>query len=112
MLDDKPLAGGRDLRVTVMFVPESGSGATGAALAGADGEYALSTGSKRGLKPGNYLVGISAVEVLRSNDESAPPSFRPLTPRHYADPNRSGFRAEVLSGRNVFDFNLRSDTRG
>ena len=112
MLDDKPMAGGRDLRVTVLFVPESGSGATGAALVDSDGRYYLSTGAKSGIQPGNYLVAISAVEVIRSKDESAPPGSRPLTAQHYADPKLSGFRAAVQPGSNTFDFNLRSDARG
>ena len=111
-LDDKPLAGGRDLRVTVLFVPESGSGTTGAALVDADGRYSLSTGAKSGIQPGDYLVAISAVEVIRPKDESAPPGSRPLTAQHYADPKLSGFRAEVQPGSNTFDFNLRSDARG
>jgi hypothetical protein len=108
-LDDQPLKGGRDLRVTVMFVPESGASATAAALADEDGQYTLSTGSKSGVQPGNYLVGISAVEMMRSENDSAPPSGRRLTPALYADPQRSGFRAEVQSGSNTFDFHLRSD---
>lgn len=108
-LDDKPFVGGRDMRVTVMFVPESGDGATAAGLVDDNGKYNLSTGSKSGLKPGNYLVAISAVEMIRSKDDSAPPGGRRLTSRRYADPRQSGFRAEVQSGSNTFDFNLRSD---
>jgi hypothetical protein len=108
-LDDQPLKGGRDLRVTVMFVPESGTSATAAALADEDGQYTLSTGSKTGVQPGNYLVGISAVEVIRSENDAAPPAGRRITPPIYADPQRSGFRAEVQPGSNTFDFPLRSD---
>jgi len=111
-LDDRPLIGGRDQRVTVVFVPESGSGATAAALVDADGQYTLSTGTKSGVLPGNYLVAISAVEVLRSKDESAPPGGRRLTPRIYSDPRQSGFRAEVQPGNNTFNFDLRSNAGG
>jgi len=110
-IDDKPLVGGRDQRVTVMFVPESGSGATAAGLVDADGQYTLSTGTKQGIKPGNYLVGITVVEMIRSKGETAPPAGRRLSAPIYADPNRSGFRAEVQSGGNSFDFNLRSDVK-
>ena len=110
-IDDKPLVGGHDRRVTVMFVPESGSGATAAGLVDANGQYTLSTGTKQGIKPGNYLVGITVVEMIRSKDETAPPAGRRLSPPIYADPKRSGFRAEVQSGGNTFDFNLRSDAK-
>lgn len=111
-LDDKPLLGGHDMRVTVMFVPESGSGATAAGLVDGDGRYTLYTGTKQGIQPGNYLVAVSAVEMIRSKDESAPPGGRRVTPTIYADPKRSGFRAEIHTGSNTFDVNLRSDVKG
>jgi hypothetical protein len=110
-LDDKPLIGGRDQRITVMFVSESGSGATAAGLVDANGRYTLYTGTKQGIQPGSYLVGVSAVEVIRSKDESAPPAGRRITPNFYADPNKSGFRTEVQAGSNTFDINLRSDAK-
>ncbi len=111
-LDGNPMVGDRDHRITVMFVPESGTGTTTAALVDEDGRYELATGSQAGLQPGNYLVGINAIDVLRSADASAPPSARRVSPKHYADPTRSGFRAEVQLGSNTFDFDLRSDAKG
>jgi hypothetical protein len=111
-LNGTPTVGDRDHRITVMFVPESGTGTTTAALVDEDGQYEIATGSQTGLPPGNYLVGIAAVDVLRSSDESAPPGARRVSPAHYADPKRSGFRAEVKPGSNTFDFDLKSDAKG
>ena len=110
-LDDKPLIGGHDQRVTVMFVPESGSGATAAGLVDGEGRYTLFTGTKQGIQPGSYLVAVSAVQMIRSKYESGPPAGRRLTPNFYADPKRSGFRTEVQAGSNTFDINLRSDAK-
>jgi hypothetical protein len=107
-LDGKRMLGDRDHRVTVMFVPESGSGATTAALLDENGSYTLATGSQGGIKPGAYLVAISGVDVIRSADGSAPPGVRQITPKRFADPKESGFRADVQPGSNNFDFELKS----
>jgi len=111
-LDGKPMLGDRDHRVTVMFVPESGPGATTAALLDKSGSYTLATGGQGGIKPGAYLVAISGVDVIRSADGSAPPGARQITPKRYADPKESGFRADVQPGRNTFDFELKSGPGG
>ena len=104
--------GDRDHRITVLFVPAGGIGATTAALVDEDGGYELATGSQGGIKPGSYLVSISGVDVIRSADGSAPPGKRQATPARYADPQQSGFRADVEPGSNTFNFELKSEAAG
>jgi len=108
-LDGQPLAGGPTTRVTVAFLPESGAGVPATALANESGEYEMATGGQQGIKPGVYLVAISATELIPAKSETGMPSGRRLTPPQYADPKQSGFRVEVKPGSNEFDFNLRSD---
>jgi hypothetical protein len=109
-LDGKPLAGSENVRVTIMFFPESGTGAPAAALADESGGYTVSTGSQAGLAPGNYVVTLSATEYRPAAGGGAP-ARRVLTPSRYANPKQSGLRAQVEPGRNKFDFNLQSDSR-
>jgi hypothetical protein len=112
MADGEPLAGSDNVRVTIMFYPESGSGAPAAAIADEAGEYVLSTGSQAGLAPGNYVVTLSATEFTPTADPGGMPGKRVLTPARYANPKQSGFRAEVTPGRNTFDFDLQSTAKG
>jgi hypothetical protein len=109
-VDGKPLIGSETVLVTVMFYPES-SGAPAAARLDESGQYELSTGSQEGLPPGNYLVAISAKEIVGpSSGEST--NMRNLAARRYASPKTSGFKAEVKPGANTFDFDLKSDPKG
>lgn len=111
-LDGKPMVGDRDHRITVLFVPESGAGPSATARLDGSGHYQLATGSQSGITPGAYLVTVTAVEVQRSSDPNSPPAMRRVSPERYADPKKSGFRADVQSGSNTFDFDLKSATSG
>jgi hypothetical protein len=111
-LDGEPLARTENVSVTIMFYPESGSGAPAAALADEAGGYVLSTGSQQGLAPGNYVVTLSATEFTPPAVAGGMPGNRVLTPARYANPKQSGLRAEVKPGSNTFNFDLRSDANG
>lgn len=111
-LDGKPMSGNIDHRITVMFVPESGSGAMTVGLVDETGGYELATGSNAGVPPGKYLVSVAAVDVLRPADESSPPGLHRVSPDIYADPTTSGFSADVQPGSNTFDFDLKSQPTG
>jgi hypothetical protein len=110
-LDDQPLAGGQDVRGTVYFYPEAGTGAPAVGLLDSSGKYSLNTGTKKGIKPGAYKVTISATRIIAASQAGEAPSGRPITPRHYADPAKSGFRVDVSKGSNTFDFALESNAK-
>jgi hypothetical protein len=110
-LDGKPLAAGENIAVTVMFYPESGRGSPAAGVADEDGYYFVSTGARKGLPPGNYVVTLSAAEFTPTSDGSMP-TRKDLTPARYANPTLSGLRAEVKPGRNTFDIELSSSDPG
>lgn len=111
-LDGTPLARTDNVNVTIMFYPESGSGAPAAAMADETGRYVLSTGSQESLAPGSYVVTLSATEFTPPTAAGGMPNRRVLTPARYANPKQSGLRAEVKPGRNTFDFELSSTTSG
>ena len=113
-VDGQPLAGGDEVRATIYFSPEGGTGAPAIGLLDGSGAYEMSTGSKSGMQPGAYVVTISATKIIPPKEAGEAPSGKPLTSRKYADPRKSGFRVEVEPGSNTFDFDLespRSSTR-
>jgi hypothetical protein len=107
-LDGKPLAGNERLRGTVQFSPEDGHGTTAVGYLDSEGHYDLSSGSRTGVLPGKYHVAVSATEIIPPKIPGEAPSGRLVTPPRYADAKNSGFTAEVVGGRNKFDFALTS----
>lgn len=107
-LDGRPLTTG-----LVTFLPA----ATGAVAYGpitADGRYAIKTGSKQGLEPGDYVVTVAANAPPPA---APPPSGGPtyaepilplITPRRYADRQSTPLRATVTTGNQTLDFQLSS----
>ena len=106
-IDGAPIQGSKELRGTVFFYPENG-GAPASGIVDGDGQYKLATGSKTGVEPGEYLVAISATQIFRASAEDTPTGIR-IIPMKYADPQLTGFRATVESGRNQFDFDVESE---
>lgn len=109
-LNGQPLAGGPQLQGIVQFVPENG-GPTATAYLDEAGRYELSSGSRRGTKPGRYLVAVSATKIIPAATPGGAASGRPATPPHYANPKESGFVADVEPGANTFDFALVANNR-
>lgn len=105
-IDGQPITGGENLRATVFFYPEGGSGTPAVGLLDSQGKYSIATGSKSGMEPGAYVVTISATEIIPAKEEGEAPTGRPITARKYADPKQSGFRVQVERGKNTFDFDL------
>jgi hypothetical protein len=105
-LDGKPLAGNERLRGTVQFMPEDGHGTTAVGYLDENGHYVLSSGSRAGVLPGKYLVTVSATEIIPPKIPGEAPGGRLVTPSRYADVKNSGFTAEVVHGRNTFDYDL------
>ncbi len=107
-LDGQPLAGGGDTRAMIYLFPEGGTGAPAVGLLDDAGEFTISTGTKVGVKPGPYVVTISASKLVGDRTPGVPRSARRLTPPKYADPNKSGFRVDVEPGSNEYEFALES----
>lgn len=109
LLDGAPLTGGGDTRAMVYLYPEGGTGAPAVGLVDENGEFSVSTGAKRGVEPGAYLVTISASRLIGEDVPGVPRSAERLTPPKYADPRRSGLRVEVDEGSNEYEFALKSE---
>ncbi len=105
-LDGKPLVGTERLRGTVQFTPEDGHGTSAVGYLDGNGRYNLSSGSRVGVLPGKYLVSVSATEIIPPKIPGAAPGGRLATPPRYAEAKNSGFMAEVVRGRNTFDYAL------
>jgi hypothetical protein len=106
-LDGEPIAGGSDVRGTVTFYRQDGTGTPAVGIIDSDGRYEMSTGSTDGVPPGEYAVAIAATRIIIP-EPGATPSGRPITPRYYANAKESGLRADVEPGGNTFDFQLES----
>lgn len=99
-LDGQPLHGGNgNTRVTIQFQPVDGFGANAIALADENGNYAIATGSQKGIRPGDYAV-MCSVSTLGAGGPVADPK--------YANAKTSGLRFTVQSGKNEFNIPLQS----
>jgi hypothetical protein len=105
-LDGQPLRGGNGVRGTVTFQPKSGQGATAVGNLDENGKFVLSTGSQKGVAPGDYLVACSATQIIPSKNPGGTPSGRRVTPLKYADAQTSGLQFTVQSGGNEFELPL------
>lgn len=107
-LDGQPLRGGNGVRATVYFQPASGTGAAAAGILDENGKYSLSSGSQRGVAPGEYLVTCMATQIIPAKDPGGTPSGRRITPQKYANARTSGFQLTVQPGNNEFNLPLTS----
>ncbi len=90
-VDGQPLAGGENVRATIYFYPEGGSGAPAIGLLNSDGRYDISTGSKTGIQPGAYVVTISATQIVPAKQVGEAPTGRPLTAQSTPTPGNLDF---------------------
>ncbi len=107
-LDGKPLAVGDGMRGSVVFQPTASGGVTLTGLIDKTGHYELSSGGSGTVAPSVYLVTVSATELIPATDDR-PTSGKLLTPTKYASAMDSGFRIEVVSGKNEVNLPLVSD---
>ena len=107
-LDGQPIAGGPRMYGTVTFYPESGSGVPAVGIIDERGRYELKSGSRDGVEPGSYLVGIAVKKVSMPTTPGGMPQPTLITPKKYASVTESGFREVVTPGSNTFDFDLLS----
>lgn len=107
-LDGQPIAGGPRMYGTVNFYPESGSGVPAVGIIDGSGRYELKSGSRDGVEPGAYLVGIAVKKITMPTTPEGMPQPTLITPKKYASVTESGLREEVKPGSNLFDFALSS----
>lgn len=108
-LDGKPLACNERTCGTIQFSPEGGHGTTASGVLDENGNYQLASGSRVGVLPGKYMVSVWAQEIIPNKIPGGAQGGRLVTPEKYADMKKSGFTAEVVRGRNTFDYALSSD---
>jgi hypothetical protein len=108
-LDGRPLAMRDGMRGTVVFRPANGEGAILSGLIDSNGKYQLAMGSTKSVASGNYLVSVSAVEVVPPSEGQQEPSGKQITPPRYASPIDSGLRCEIVPGPNRVDLKLASE---
>jgi hypothetical protein len=107
-LDGVAVEGSPDLYGTVSFFREDGGGAPAVGIIGSGGRYEVSTGTRVGLEPGNYMVGISVQKILPPATPGGLTQPKRISPVKMAKPEESGLRAEVKPGGNTFNFDLTS----
>ena len=103
-LDGKPLD-----QVTIAFYPTNGRGSLG--FTDADGRYSLVyTSSKDGALIGPHKVTISTATEGPDQYSSpgAPEARKETMPARYLDKKTTDLTANVESGKNTIDFNLKS----
>jgi hypothetical protein len=110
-INGKPLRGGDDVRATVYFQPTSSDGTTAIGLLDENGRYQLSSGSQQGVAPGEYVVTVSATQLVRSKAGQVAGGRR-ITDATYASANTSGLKFTVQPGVNAFDIPLESRPGG
>lgn len=93
----------------VMFHPDGG-GAMAMAPLKSDGSFTITTGSTKGLEPGSYNVTVSVVETEPEppGGYQNAPGQKPLSASKYGDKKTSGLTAEVVPGKNEFNFDVTS----
>lgn len=107
-LDGAPLTTG-----VITFSPAA-SGASAYGAIGPGGRYELKTGASAGLAPGDYVVTVAANAAAPegADAEQWPGTERVLplvTPKKYADRERTPLRASVKAGAQALDFALVSE---
>ena len=73
------------------------------------GKYQLEHGGDSSFEPGSYVVTVRGYERDTNNDPNHPPNHKVITPEMYSSVKTSGLSAEVKTGSNRFDFDLKSD---
>lgn len=107
-LDGEPLRGSEQIQGTVFFQPASGDGTSAAGLVDEQGNYFISSGSQEGVVPGEYVVTISATEIVPSKAPGGTPTGKRISDPKYASAKTSGLRFTVLEGSNEFDISIES----
>ncbi len=106
-VDGQPLQTADDVKVTILFQPESG-GAPATGLVDTNGQYTLSTGGDEGITPGEYLVTCAVTQLIPPATPGGTPGGRRISDPKYANAATSGLRLSVKAGDNQYDIALNS----
>jgi hypothetical protein len=101
-LDAQPLGGGM-----VTFHPVGGGPAVYGMIR-EDGTYELSTGSEKGLKPGEYRITVVRTDNPPTAPGQTPSIGRLVTPEKYNRLETTDLRATIEPGANEIPLNLSS----
>lgn len=107
-IDGEPLLITEGMRGSVVFEPTTASGNTLTGQIDKTGHYELFSGGSATVSPNVYLVSISATKLVPATDDR-PSSGKLVTPAKYASATDSGFRVEVVPGKNEVNLPLFSD---
>jgi hypothetical protein len=72
------------------------------------GSYRLSVGTSQSISPGTYQVTIDAVELVPPTPTDPSPLPKKLLPAKFYDGQNPEMVREVKTGKNTFDFDLKS----
>lgn len=107
-LDGEPLQASDEIHATVFFQPTFPKGASAAGILNSKGEYSLSSGSQSGIAPGEYLVTVSATQLVAGKNQGDTPIGKLISHPKFASTKTSGLRFEVVDGNNEFDIPIES----
>ena len=107
LLDGSPLACSDESIGTIVFQREGGGPKVTASI-DSSGRYSAAAGSSARVEPGEYVVSVTAKEMLPSEDPNYPPKMRSLIPARYATARTSELKFTVTSGSNQIDLELTS----
>lgn len=99
-----------DVAGDVMFHPQGG-GAMAISPIAADGTFSINTGATKGLEPGMYDVTVTVVRIERATGGQNAPPQKVISPKAYSDRERSTLTADVVPGKNEFNFDLESSRK-
>jgi len=107
-IDGEPLLITEGMRGSVVFEPTTATGNTLTGQIDKTGHYELFSGASVTVSPNLYLVSVSATKLVPATKDR-PTSGKLVTPAKYASAIDSGFRVEVVPGKNEVNLPLVSD---
>ena len=109
-IDGKPLPENENVTGNVVFYPTAG-GAAAFGDVSSGGKYKITTGSTKGLAPGEYKVTVRVIEIEPEPPggyKAAPPQ-KLLSPPKYNDNEKTDLLVKVEPGSQTLDLDLTTD---
>jgi len=109
-IDGKDLSGNDNVTGNVVFYP-TGGGAAAFGDVSAGGKYKITTGSTKGLQPGEYKVTARIIEIEpppEGGQHQVAPPQKLLSPERYSDNEKTDLKVMVEAGSQTIDLDLSS----